>query len=68
MSLSSIIYVLIFILNVLTEFEFFRDIDVNQIPKLYFFKFTFILVEMFPFIFLSSQVYFINLMKNLFYF
>ena len=26
---SSIIYVLIFILNILTEFEFFREIDVQ---------------------------------------
>ena len=32
---SSIIYVLIFILNILTEFEFFRDIDVQYYFPIY---------------------------------
>ena len=58
---------LVFILNVLGEIEFFRDIDTNA-------NFTLILsllnspdmiFEMFPFIFLiTSQLFFINLYNN----
>ena len=64
---SSIIYVLIFILNILTEFEFFREIDVHYYFPIYLslINSPSLLFEMFPFIFLiSSQVCFINLMKN----
>ena len=64
---SSIIYVLIFILNILTEFEFFREIDVQYYFPIYLslINSPSLLFEMFPFIFLiSSQVLFINLMKN----
>ena len=32
---SSIIYILIFILNILTEFEFFREIDVHYYFPIY---------------------------------
>ena len=64
---SSIIYILIFILNILTEFEFFREIEVEYYFPIYLslINSPSLLFEMFPFIFLiSSQVYFINLMKN----
>ena len=64
---SSIIYVLIFILNILTEFEFFREIDVQYYFPIYLslINSPSLLFEMFPFIFLiSSQIFFINLMKN----
>ena len=64
---SSIIYILIFILNILTEFEFFREIDVQYYFPIYLslINSPSLLFEMFPFIFLiSSQVCFINLMKN----
>ena len=64
---SAIIYVLIFILNILTEFEFFREIDVQYYFPIYLslINSPSLLFEMFPFIFLiSSQVFFINLMKN----
>ena len=64
---SFIIYILIFILNVLTEFEFFREIDVEYYFPIYLslINSPSLLFEMFPFIFLiSSQVCFINLMKN----
>ena len=63
---SSIIYVLIFILNILTEFEFFREINVKYYLPIYLslINSPSLLFEMFPFIFLiSSQVFFINLMK-----
>ena len=64
---SGVIYVLIFILNLLTEFEFFREIDVQYYFPIYLslINSPSLLFEMFPFIFLiSSQVCFINLMKN----
>ncbi len=64
---SSIIYILIFILNLLTEFEFFRKIDVHYFFPIYLslINSPSLLFEMFPFIFLlSSQVLFINLMKS----
>ena len=64
---SFIIYILIFILNILTEFEFFREIDVQYYFPIYLslINSPSLLFEMFPFIFLiSSQVCFINLMKN----
>ena len=58
---SAIIYVLIFILNILTEFEFFREIDVQYYFPIYLslINSPSLLFEMFPFIFLvSSQVFF----------
>lgn len=64
---SSIIYILIFILNLLTEFEFFREIDVHYYFPIYLslINSPSLLFEMFPFIFLiSSQAFFINLMKS----
>ena len=64
---SSVIYILIFILNILTEFEFFREIEVQYYFPIYLslINSPSLLFEMFPFIFLiSSQVCFINLMKN----
>ncbi len=64
---STIIYILIFILNLLTEFEFFRKIDVQYYFPIYLslINSPSLLFEMFPFIFLiSSQVFFINLMKS----
>ena len=64
---SSIIFCLIFLLNLLTEFEFFRDINIEYYFPIYlsFLNSPSLLFEMFPFIFLiSSQASFINLMKN----
>ena len=64
---SSIIFSLIFILNLLTEVEFFREIDVKSYFPVYLslLNSPSLLFEIFPFIFLiSTQVYFINLMKN----
>ena len=64
---SFIIYILIFTLNIFTEFEFFREIDVHYYFPVYLslINSPSLLFEMFPFIFLiSSQVFFINLMKN----
>ena len=64
---SSIIFCLIFILNLLTEIEFFREIDVKYYFPIYLslLNSPSLLFEMFPFIFLiSTQFYFINLMKN----
>lgn len=62
-----VIYCLIFILNLLTEFEFFREINVTLYFPIYLslLNSPSLLLEMFPFIFLlSTQVSFINLMKN----
>ena len=64
---ASIIFCLIFILNLLTEIEFFREIDVKYYFPIYLsiLNSPSLLFEMFPFIFLiSTQFYFINLMKN----
>lgn len=64
---SSIIFSLIFILNLLTEVEFFREIDVKSYFPVYLslLNSPSLLFEIFPFIFLiSTQLYFINLMKN----
>ena len=62
-----VVYCLIFILNLLTEFEFFREIDVKAYFPIYLslLNSPSLLFEMFPFIFLlSTQISFINLMKN----
>ena len=71
--LSSFIYVLlimfslIFILNLLSELDFFKDINVNSYFPIYLSLLnspTFIF-EMFPFIFLiSTQLFFITLFNN----
>ena len=71
--LSSFIYVLlimfslIFILNLLSELDFFKDINVNSYLPIYLSLLnspTFIF-EMFPFIFLiSTQLFFITLFNN----
>lgn len=64
---SSIIFCLIFILNLLTEFEFFREININYYFPIYLslLNSPSLMFEMFPFIFLiASQACFINLMKN----
>ena len=64
---SFVLYILIFILNLLTEIEFFREIDVQYYFPIYLslINSPSLLFEMFPFIFLiSSQVFFINLMNN----
>ncbi len=64
---SSIIFCLIFILNLLTEFEFFREINTKYYFPIYLslINSPSLMFEMFPFIFLiASQACFINLMKN----
>ncbi len=64
---SSIIFCLIFILNLLTEFEFFREIKIKYYFPIYLslLNSPSLMFEMFPFIFLiASQACFINLMKN----
>ena len=64
---SSIIFCLIFILNLLTEFEFFREINIKYYFPIYLslLNSPSLMFEMFPFIFLlASQACFINLMKN----
>ena len=71
--LKSLLYVfaiglsLVFILNILTELEFFRDIDVDLTFPLYlsFLNSPSLIFEMFPFVFLlSTQVFFINLLND----
>ena len=71
--LKSFLYVflvilsLVFILNILTELEFFREIEVKPLFPLYLslLNSPTILFEMFPFIFLiSTQFFFINLFND----
>ena len=62
-----IIFSLVFILNILSELEFFRDIEVTASFPLYLsiLNSPSLIFEMFPFIFLiSSQVFFINLFQD----
>ena len=64
---TSIVFALVLILNLLTEIEFFKDINVNYLFPIYvsFLNSPSLLFEMFPFIFLiSTQMFFINLFKN----
>jgi len=64
---STIIFCLIFILNLLTEYEFFREIEVLYYFPIYLsiLNSPVLLFEMFPFIFLlSSQICLINLLKD----
>ena len=71
--IKSLIYVslvllsLIFILNILTELEFFKNIQVNSYFPIYvaFLNSPALLFEMFPFVFLlTTQVFFLNLFNN----
>ena len=62
-----IFFSLIFILNLLTELEFFKEIQVNSYYPLYLslINTPMFVFEMFPFIFLiSTQVFFNNLFRN----
>ncbi len=64
---SLIIFCLIFLLNLLTELEFFREVNINYYFPIYLslLNSPSLLFEMFPFIFLiSTQACFIGLMKN----
>ena len=58
---------LIFILNLLSELDFFKDINVNNYFPIYLslLNSPTLIFEMFPFIFLiSTQLFFINLFNN----
>ena len=62
-----VFFCLIFILNLLTELEFFKKSDVSTFFPLYLslLNTPTLIFEMFPFIFLiSTQLFFINLMNN----
>ena len=62
-----IILSLVFILNILSEIEFFREIDVEPLFPLYLslLNSPSLIFEMFPFIFLiSAQFFFINLFND----
>tara|TARA_E500000178_G_C16999839_1_gene745153 strand:- start:205 stop:1278 length:1074 start_codon:yes stop_codon:yes gene_type:complete len=64
---SSIFLSLVLILNILTEIEFFKDLNVEAYLPIYvsFLNSPDLLFEMFPFIFLvSTQVFFINILKE----
>ena len=62
-----VIFSLVVILNLLTEIDFFKNINVKYYFPVYvsLLNSPSLLFEMFPFIFLvSTQVFFINLFKN----
>ena len=62
-----IIFSLVFILNILSELDFFRNIDVEPFFPIYIsiLNSPSLIFEMFPFIFLiSTQVFFINLFND----
>ena len=64
---SSVIFSLVLILNILTEIEFFKKIDVEAYFPIYmaFLNSPSLLFEMFPFIFLvATQTFFISFLKN----
>ncbi len=64
---SLVLLSLIFILNLLTELEFFKNIQVNTYYPMYIalLNTPSLLFEMFPFVFLlSTQVFFVNLLNN----
>ena len=64
---SLIMFSLIFILNLLSELDFFKDINVNNYFPIYLslLNSPTLIFEMFPFIFLiSTQLFFINLFNN----
>ncbi len=67
MFVSAVLLSLILILNVLSEIEFFNDIDVQSYLPIYvsLLNSPSLLFEMLPFIFLiSTQVFFIYLFNN----
>ena len=62
-----IMFSLVFILNILSELEFFRNIDVGLYLPIYIsiLNSPALIFEMFPFIFLiSTQLFFINLFND----
>ena len=64
---SAIFFSLVLILNILTELEFFKGINVNTYLPIYasFLNSPTLLFEMFPFVFLiTTQVFFINLFNE----
>jgi lipopolysaccharide export system permease protein len=64
---SLVLLSLIFILNILTELEFFKNIQVNSYYPIYIalLNSPAMLFEMFPFVFLlTTQVFFLNLINN----
>ena len=64
---SVIFFSLVLILNILTELEFFKGINVNTYLPIYasFLNSPTLLFEMFPFVFLiTTQVFFINLFNE----
>ena len=63
---SLIVFCLVFILNLLTEIEFFREIDIASYMPIYIslLNSPTLLFEIFPFIFLTTQLFFISLLKN----
>ena len=67
MYVIGILFSLVFILNLLTELEFFKDIKVETITPLFLalLNSPSMIFEMFPFIFLiSTQLFFIKLFQN----
>ena len=64
---SLILLCLIFILNLLTELEFFKNIEVTSYYPMFIASLNSpsLLFEMFPFVFLlTTQVFFVNLLNN----
>ena len=64
---SLVLLSLIFILNLLTELEFFKNIQVSTYYPMYIalLNTPSLLFEMFPFVFLlTTQVFFVNLLNN----
>ena len=64
---SIVVFCLVFILNLLTEIEFFRGIDIKSYIPIYIslLNSPTLLFEIFPFIFLiTTQVFFVTLFKN----
>ena len=62
-----IIFSLVFIINLLTELEFFKDLDVSLFFTIYLslINSPSMIFEIFPFIFLiSTQLFFINLFQD----
>ena len=64
---SAIMFSLVIILNLLSELDFFKDVNVHSLFPLYlsFLNTPTLIFEMFPFIFLiATQLFFINLFNN----
>ena len=67
MFVSLILLSLIFVLNLLTELEFFKNIEVNSYYPMFVASLNApsLLFEMFPFVFLlTTQVFFVTLLNN----